>query len=178
MERGYLIAVLAIIATFTGFSRGFHSFEQWSVLHFRQMGAMARSECHANSAAQRVAKLKMQLPAHYAEEAQLLAELNLPARVQGAIASGIADPDVNRSHCLRVRAMQDSEQARRDMLRLQRDIAHVRIQPLSLQVNLPVDIERQVQQEMTARLAENQVKLRIAADQLNAIAEQSARPQQ
>jgi hypothetical protein len=41
MERRYLVAALVIIATFTGFSRGFQSLQHISFLHAEHLGAMA-----------------------------------------------------------------------------------------------------------------------------------------
>jgi hypothetical protein len=168
MERGYLVALLSILAVFTGLSHGLRSFEQWSAKHLKHTETMATSQCHASTAAKAVAKLKTHLRPHYAEEAQLLAELNLPARVQ----SEIVIPSIGSASCARARAMQETERARRDMLRAQRDMMQMRIEPLSLQVNLPPDFERQIQQrtEAAMRLAEQQIKMQIVANQPGATA--------
>jgi len=42
MERRYLVAALVIIATFTGFSRGFQSLQHISFLHAEHLGAWRR----------------------------------------------------------------------------------------------------------------------------------------
>jgi len=44
MERRYLVAALVIIATFTGFSRGFQSLQHISFLHAEHLGAMAKAK--------------------------------------------------------------------------------------------------------------------------------------
>ncbi len=182
MERGYLIAALAIIATFTGFSRGFRCVEQCALLHVRHIGALAKAECHSHSAEQAVAKLKTHLRPYYPQKAQLLAELNSPAvDVQSAMAEALAAQHAGAARCARARAMQEVQRARRDMLRMRQDVVEqVRIEPLSLQVDLPADIERQIQQstEIATRIAARQVKLQFAAAQANAAAKKSCVPQQ
>lgn len=185
MERGYLIAVLAIIATFTGFSRGFQSVEQWSLLHLRNIQAMAKAECHAHSAARAIAKIETRLRPHYAKKAQLLAEMNLPlANVQPGLAEEMARQNVETARCARARAMQEVERARRDMVRMQRDMAHISvyqpITPLSLQISLPPNLDEQIRQstEMAGKIAARQIKLQIAADHLNAAEKKPTCPEQ
>ncbi len=51
MERRYLIATLAIIATFTVFSRGFRSLQHVSLLHAQQLGAIAGEKCNSDLSA-------------------------------------------------------------------------------------------------------------------------------
>ena len=174
MERGYLIAALAIIATFTGFSRGFQSLEQWSFVHLRHIGVIARTECHARP--QTMARVKTQLRPNYAEEAELLAELNVPiAEARATIDEQVAGQDAAAARCARATAMQQMERARRDMLRMQRDMAKFSVagpmEPISVQVSLPPNFEKNVQQ-LTAR------QLQFAADQLHAAANNSTRSPQ
>jgi len=171
MERSYLIAALAIIATFSGFTRGVRSLEQWTLLHFRQTGTLARSECHASAAARAIARIKTRLRPQDAEQAQLLAQMSVPAaEAQAAIAQQMA---AQSAESARARAMQEAERARRNVLRMQRDMAEVsqqiRIEPLSLQVDLPPDVERQIQQStaLAARMAAIQTRLHIVVDHPN-----------
>ena len=181
MERGYLIAALAIITTFTGFSRGFRCVEQCALLHIRHSGALAKAECRAHSAAQAVARLKTHLRPRYAEQAQLLAELNSPAaEAQSAMAEELATQNAGAARCARARAMQEVDRARPDMLRMQQDMGQMRIEPLSLQITLPPDFERQVQQsaEIATRIAAHQVRLQITAAQASAAAKKACVPQQ
>lgn len=181
MERGYLIAALAIIATFTGFSRGFQSIEQWSWLHLRHIGAIGKAECHARS--QAMAMLKTHLRPDYAEQAELLAEMNVPvAEAQAGIAEEVASQNTAAARCARATATREVERARRDMLRMQRDMAPPSISepmtPLALQVPLPPNFEKDLRQntKVVVRLAARQ--LQIAADQLNATANSSTRSPQ
>ncbi len=185
MERGYLIAVLAILVTFTGLSHGFRSLEQWSLLHLRHIDSQAKAECHRNDAARAIAKLKTHLRPRYAQEAQLLAEMNVPmADAQSTIAEQMARQDADVGRCARARAMQEAERARRDVLRMQRDMGRaserVRIDPLSLQIDLPPDFEKRIEQSsaMAAKMAVRQVKLQIFANQPDAATKKSTGPQQ
>ena len=173
MERGYLIAVLAIVATFTGISHGFRSVENWSLAHLKHSSPMGKAECPTKAAAQAVAKLRTHLRPHYAEEAQLLAEMNVPmADAQSAIAEEMSRQAEAMSvvSCARARAMQDAARAHRDMLRMQRDVGRihtaVRIDPMSLHIELPADFEQQIANTSAAaaKIAARQVQLRIAID--------------
>jgi hypothetical protein len=174
MERGYLVALLSIVATFTGLSHGFRSFEQWSAQRLHQVAVLRHSQCQASAAARAVAKLKTHLRPRYAQEAQLMAELNLPARMQ----SIVTEQNLGSVRCARIEAMQETELARRELQRAQREIK-VQVEPLSLQVNLPADFEKQIQQSTVAatRMANQQIKLRILEDTLHRSIAQLPNPQ-
>jgi hypothetical protein len=172
MERGYLIAVLAILATFTGLSRGFHAAEQWSLIHVRHVGALAKSECHSNAATRAIAKVQTRLRPHYAEEAQLLAEMNVPVPPMPAVSPNVPDEElasqqVAISSCARARALQQAERARHDMLRMQHDIERMsrqmRVEPIAVHVRFPADFEQRIQQrtQVAARIAADQIKLQL-----------------
>jgi hypothetical protein len=168
MERGYVVAALAMVLTFTGLSRGFRSVEQWSVLHVHHIGAFAKAECPATAARRAIAKVQTRLRPHYAEEAQLLAEMNVPVSdVQARMAEEMASQEEAVSRCARQRAMQEAARARRDALRMQRDMertaADVRIEPLSLNVQLPADFEQQIKRStaLATRFAADQVKVHV-----------------
>src|SRR5271166_475652 len=168
MERGYLVALLSIVAVFTGATHGFRSLDQRASRHFQQVGAVAQRRCHSGAAARALGELSTLPHSHYVEEAQLLAELNLPTRAQAAAAEQMARQAVDNARCARIRAMQEAERARRDMQHAQHDMMQVRIDPLSLEVNLPPDFEQQIQQSsaIAARLAKQQIKVRILENQL------------
>ena len=168
MERGYLVAVLAIIATFTGLSRGFHAAEQWSVIHIQRFGAMAKSECHANAATRAIAKVQSRLRPHYAQESQLLAEMNVPVPpVPPDMTEDLATPSVAASSCARARIMQEAQHAQRQMLRMQREMERtsrqMRIEPMAIHVQFPPDFQQriQAQTEAAVRLAREQVKVQL-----------------
>ena len=152
MERGYLVAALAIIATFTGLSSGFRSVEQWSLIHLRHFRASSQAHCNASAPARAAAKIKTRLRPRYAEEAQLLAEMNLPvAEMQARMAEQIARHDTALAQCARARAMRQAEHLQRDMMRMQLDMqrasAQVRIEPMALQIQLPVDLNERIRKE-------------------------------
>ena len=168
MERGYLVAVLAIVATFSGLSHGFRAAEQWSVLHLRHFGTLARSECPTAAAQRAIAKVQTRLRPHSAEEAQLLAEMNVPVPpIPPDVAANLASEDGVPTACARARTMQQAERARHDMLKMQRDMERasrqMRIEPLSIRVQFPPDFQQRIQEQTQAavRLAREQVKLQI-----------------
>ena len=80
MERRYLVAALAMIVTFAGFSHGFRSLQQFSQQRRQQGQTMSGPQCSAlPSIVSRVfAKVKTGLHQSDPEEAQVLAEMNLP----------------------------------------------------------------------------------------------------
>ena len=79
MERRYVVAALAIIATFAGFSRGFQSLQQLSLQHGQRGQVMSGAQCNMlSSISHWVAKFKGQQHRSDPEEAQMLAEMNLP----------------------------------------------------------------------------------------------------
>jgi len=51
MERRYLVAALAIIATFAVFSRGFRTLERVSLSYGQHVGAAAKAKCNADASA-------------------------------------------------------------------------------------------------------------------------------
>ncbi|HUI84318.1 MAG TPA: hypothetical protein VL240_08845, partial [Candidatus Binatia bacterium] len=59
MERRYLVTAVAIIATFAGLSRGFHSLQRLAAEHGQHF--MAGATCPASAAAQAVARLRTRL---------------------------------------------------------------------------------------------------------------------
>jgi len=178
MERRYLVAALAIIAAFAVTSRGFRALERIAVAndhdqHFwtlAKVGAMAKARCEANSAAQAVAKVRTHLRPRFPEEAQLLAEMNVPlVNLQSTIDEQMVRQDEAISRCARERAMREAEHARRDAQRWQEKMSHtVRdfSQPPAASWALQPDLAQHLQEQTAAlagRLAANQVKLQIAA---------------
>ena len=183
MERRYLVAALAIIVTFAGLSQGFRSLQRISLLHAEHLGAVAKAKCEASPAARAVAKMRTHLRPGYAEEAQLLAEMNVPiAAVEAGAAQRIAQQDLAAAQCARANAVREAERARRAALKL-RDRARADAQampaPISLQVNLPNEVNQQIANNMavlTRRLATQQVQLQIAASRLQAASVRIANP--
>ena len=179
MERRYLVAALAIVATFAVVSRGFRGLQEISFMHPRHLGpvtsalamakagTMAKLECKAHSKAHTI---QTHLRPRYPEEAQLLAEMNVPiAAIDLTIAEQMARQDEAIRHCARARAIQEAERARRDAISIQNRMnqASSYLNPIS--VKFAKDFERQVQEKAaraSAHLAASNVKLQIAADKL------------
>lgn len=102
MERRYLAATLALAATFGVFSRGFDSGRLAKLPHSRAE-VLADLACAKRYVAQQlVAKLEPYTGTHTAEQAQIIAELNLPelARIERKIAAPVlAQQQIARQNC-------------------------------------------------------------------------------
>jgi len=167
MERGYLVAALAVIATFTALSRGMQSLEHWSLIHVRHAAALARNECHADGARTKV-RVLTHLRAHTADEAELLAKLHVPRADISAVTEEAVQRNMAAARCAQARAMREAERARSEMLRMQQQLADVpqpiQIEPLSLSIELPADVQRQIQRSsaIAAKYAAREVRLQMA----------------
>lgn len=174
MERRYLVAALAIITTFAGLSRGFRSLENLSLVHAQQLGAVAKAKCDAGSAAQALAKIRTHLRPGYPEEAQLLAEMNVPiAALEAQAAQRMVEQDKAAAQCARATALRESQRARRDAIRMRDRMLRANTEgarvPISFQVKLPDDLEQRIEIRTAAvasQMAAQQVKLQIAANRL------------
>jgi hypothetical protein len=171
MERRYLVAALAIVAAFTLTSRGFHALEHLSLVRVTREGAVAQSRCPSSSAARAMAKLRTHLRPRYPEEAQLLAEMNVPI-AETTIAEQMSRQDQSIARCARAQAMQEAERARRDAMRLQQQMmteaSHMSLPPIAIST-LPPDMEARIQAQtaaVSAKMAANAVKLQIAANKI------------
>jgi hypothetical protein len=165
MERGYLVASLALVVTFAGVSRGFRSLENMSFLSFRHSsGAQASSRCPAETLRREAERLRTHLRPHYAEEAQLLAEMNVPI---------VAEQMRSQESSVPSRAMQKAQRAQREVMQAQRDIENstrnMHIEPLALELNLTPGFNERIQARASAaaaRIAARTVRLQIAAEKL------------
>ena len=175
MERRYLVAALAIIATFAVFSRGFHALQAMSFDHSdRNFKTMAAAKCWANSAAMNLARVRAHLRHGYPpEQAQLVAEMNLPG-MESSIAEQMSRQDEAITRCAREKAMQQAERAQRDAARIRQEYArtyahayaHARPAPMAFAIPPSSDFQQRMEEKAMAQLAENQVKLQIAAEKL------------
>ncbi len=163
MERRYLVAALAIIATFAVFSRGFHTLQRMSSDRSENYQTVAAARCWANSAVHTVAKVRSHFRHGYPpEQAQLVAEMNMPA-MESTIAEQMARQDTAIARCARARAMQDAEHARRqamqqaehvqrEAMRMQKEYARAYVIPASASyayaASVPADLEEQVQKSV------------------------------
>lgn len=166
MERRYLVAALAIVATFVGMTHGIHALQRLSIEHSDNFEAIAAARCWANSAAQHVAKVRSHFRHDYSpEQAQMVAEMNLSG-LQTSIAEQMARQDMAISRCAREKALREAEKARREAIRMQeetvRAFAIATPDPHAYAVTIPADLSRHIQVE----LAKNQMKLQMAQEKL------------
>ncbi len=117
MERRYLVAALAMIATFAVFSHGFRTLEHVSLLYGQQAGADLKAKCKsdASAASRLIGKVRTHLRPSYPEEAQLLAEMNVPiAMAQAKVAEQVAQQNMAAARCARETARREVERAVRE----------------------------------------------------------------
>ena len=171
MERRYLVAALAMITAFAATSHGFRALQQMSAIHARHSGAMAHSTHEPNCAARALAKIRTHLRPHYPEEAQLLAEMNVPlANIETTIEEQMARQNSAVAQCATAQAIRDADRARRDAMRMQQNMTHAAEQaslgPMALEMNLPSDLDQRINAALASRMAASNVKLQVLADKL------------
>ncbi len=191
MERRYLIATLALIATFAVFSRGLRSLQRYSQLPNHRVEVTVGLTCPSDSSrvSRWVAKARSHLRPALPEEAQLLAELNVPvealqvrvneqAERQGEAAARCAREIAARET---ERAQREAERAQRQAMKIQEKMVHVDvnapIEPISFNLNLRDRIERRVQVRtavLATRMSAASARLQAAADRLQAVSGQMA----
>jgi hypothetical protein len=165
MERRYLVAALAMITAFAATSHGFRALQQLSVMHVRHSGAMAHSMHEPSCASRALAKIRTHLRPRYPEEAQLLAEMNVPlASMQTTIEEQMVRQNSAIAQCARAQAMRDSERARHEVMQAQQRLAS--IGPMALEVNLPADLDQRINAALDSSMAANTLKLQVLADKL------------
>ncbi len=176
MERRYLVAALAIVATFAVFSRGMRTLECVSLSYGQHFEANAQAKCNADaSAASRwIGKVRDHLRPGYAEEAQLLAEMNLPIAIaQAKVAEQVAQQNIAAAQCARATALRDAERARREATRMRekmaRATANAQAMPVAWEVKTAIDVNQRVQARTIAlaeRITAQNMKLQMAAEQM------------
>jgi hypothetical protein len=170
MERRYLVASLAIVVTFATLSSGFKSLQQLS----QQRGQ------HPSTLSRWAAELKTHLHPLAAEEAQMLAEMNLPpAPAQARVAEQAIQQSVAAARCARETARRQAERAKRDAERMQEQIARqTRItasSPLSIDLKGLDGLDQRIQIRTAAivrRFAVQNARMQIAAAKLQAVSMQ------
>jgi len=178
MERRYLVAALALIATFAITSRGFRALEHVSLVHAAHAQTMANPQCPSSIAARALAKIRTRLRPRYPEEAQLLAEMNVPLTGLDTMAGQMAQQMTEQmarqntaiAQCATAQAMRDADRARRDAMRMQQNMtraaARASLGPLALEMNLPSDLDQRINAALASRMAASNVKLQVLADKL------------
>ncbi len=173
MERRYLVAALAIIATFVGVSHGLRALQCFALKHPVHL---SRLKGDADFASRASAKIRTHLRPGYPEEAQLLAEMNVPiASLEAKVAQQMVTRDMAAAQCAQATAVRQAERARRDAMHMREQMMRAypgaMPTPISLQVNVPDEVNRQLALNMAtlaSHLAEQQVRLQITANKLQA----------
>jgi hypothetical protein len=179
MERRYLVAALAIIATFAITSRGFRALEHLAVVHAAHAQTLAAPQCPSSMAARALAKIHTHLRPRIPEEAQLLAEMNAPlANMQSTIAEQMTRQNQAIEQGAPERAMRDAERAYRDAMRLQEQLKPTAGYSYNYSYSVPSvaisglspDAQARIQEKaaaIAAKFAANSVKLQIGADRFD-----------
>src|SRR5271165_2299768 len=169
MERRYLVATLAIIATFAVFSRGFQSLQQLSLRRGQHGQAIHGRQCDTlpSIVSRWIAKVKSELHPSCPEEAQLLAEMNLPV---AAAQAKIAEQAVKQSQAAAEAAMREAERARRDAMRMKEQTArterNMAVAPVTIDMSGLDNLDMKMQVRVAAlaeRVPARNVRMQIAA---------------
>jgi hypothetical protein len=185
MDRRYLVATLALAATFAIFS---HELRNGHVAVLaRGPLAMVAGRCTQSSTPQRVADdLQARVRTDQAEEAQMLAEMNLPvlraeARAQAREAALQASQEIAASKCARETALREAERARREAERARQEARRMQhdvalsvsgnlASPIVFQMpDLPRIEERVVINTDAVQRQLKVVKVRLAQEQIDRI---------
>ncbi|MFI5115425.1 MAG: hypothetical protein ACHP8B_01880 [Terriglobales bacterium] len=145
MERRYLVAALAIIATFAVFSRGFRTLEHVSLLYGHHAATDLQAKCNSEATAASRFMGKVRLRPGYPEEAQLLAEMNLPiAMAQAKVAEEVARQNMAAARCARATAKREAERAQREATRMRERMAHnnASAMPIAWGANAAADVDQ------------------------------------
>ncbi len=166
MERVYLVASLGIVVTFATLSSGFKSLQQLSQPRGQQPSTLSRW----------VGELKTHLHPADAEEAQMLAEMNLPpAPVQARIAEQAMQQSLAAAQCARETAAREAEHVRRDAARTREQIARetgISVSPVSIDLKGLDGLDQRIQIKTAAiarQIAVQNARMQIAAARLQAV---------
>jgi hypothetical protein len=166
MERRYLVAALAMIATFAGVSRGFQSLRQLSL---RGQDGQTIIVPLPSIVGRVLAKLNGGVHQTDPEEAQLLAEMNLPiAALQAKAAEQAAKQSQTAAELARTAAMQEAERAHHEALRMREEMARHKNMTTVVSIQVPdyAELNHRIQLQTTAmaqRLAAQSAKMQITA---------------
>jgi hypothetical protein len=168
MERRYLVAALAIIATFAGLSHGFQSLQQFSLQRGQHGQAAVGSQCPLPFIVSRVlARLRGGLHQTDPEEAQLLAEMNLPiAALQAKAAEQAAKQAQIATEIARRSAEREAERVQRDAMRMRQEMARQGDIAVSIEVPEFPGLDHAIQVRtaaMAQRMAAQSVRMQVAA---------------
>jgi hypothetical protein len=179
MDRRYLIATLALVATFAVCSHEMRG-GRLVVLASQRLGAIAGRCGGVSSAPARiVSEMRARVLPTHPEEAQMLAEMNLPMlRIQAKSAAIAAS---EQAKCERETALRAAELARRDAQRAREDARRMRTnvgvavpndlpQPIVLNLKQLPQISERIQIKTNGLQRTVEIRgLRLTADQLGRI---------
>ena len=118
-------------------------------------------------------KVRTHLRPGYPEEAQLLAEMNLPIAMAQAKVAEVARQNMAAAQCARATALREAERARREATRMRDKMAHTHgdasAMPIAWGVNAAADVDQRVRAKTAAlaeRVAAQSVRLQMAADRM------------
>ncbi len=179
MERRYLVAALAIIATFAVFSHGLRTLEHVSVMYGQRGEANLHAKCNAaDSAMSRFAdKVRTHLRPSYPEEAQMLAEMDLPiAMAQAKVVEQVARQNM-AAQCARAQALREAHRAQREATRMRERMARTNGSgmPIAWEANMAADVNQRVQAKTAAlaeRIAAQTMRMQMAAEQMREVSVQ------
>ena len=181
MERRYLVAALAMIATFAGFSRGFQSLQQLSQQRSQHGQVMSGPQCGSVPAivSRWLARIRNEFQPASPEEAQVLAELNLPlAAVQAKAAEQAAKQAQVAAEAANENAMREAERARRDAMKLHEQMARDRnwtAAPVTVDLQGLNGLDQRIQIKTAAlaeRMTARNMRMQIAAAKLATVSMQ------
>jgi len=181
MERVYLVATLAVVVTFAGFSRGFQSLQEFSLQRGQPGQAVTGPQCGAvpSIVSRWIARMRNEFHPTDPEEAQLLAELNLPlAAMQAKVAEQAAKQSQAAAEIARETALREAERARHDAARMREEMAHAKIMaiaPVSIDLRGLDGLDRRIQIKTAAiaeRMAARSMRMQMAAMKVQAVSMQ------
>jgi hypothetical protein len=135
MERGYLIAALALIITFTAMSHGARSLARASRACIRHHVLILQPNFDGDSGpAFRAEAMKAQLRNHIPDEPALLAQLNIPEiQAQAQIAQQVVEQQQEMAQRLSEEMARNSEEMSRNAQQLSRNMTeHLARQNLAI----------------------------------------------
>ncbi len=125
------------------------------------------------------AELKTHLHPAYPEEAQLLAEMNVPVAVaQARMAEQAMEQSQAAAQCARETAMREAERARREAARMQEEMARearISMAPVVVDLSGLDGLDRRIQiktANLARRMAIQNARVQIAAAKLQAVSMQ------
>ena len=178
MERRYLVAALAIIVTFAGFSRGFQSLQRFSQERHQQGQNMSRPQCGSVPAivTRLFAKIRSEFQPGNPEEEQLLAELNVPAAAMQAKAAELAAKQAQAAaEVASANALREVERARRNAVKMQQQMTHNKSwqeMPVVVDLHGLDGLDQRIQiktAQMVERMTERNMRMQVNAAKLAAV---------